>query len=773
VERGEFRGTAGRYHHESEPWWPAQPSPPEDAPNVLLVVLDDVGFAQLGCFGSDIDTPTFDRLAAGGLRYRNFHTTALCSPTRACVLTGRNHHSVGMGRITDLATGFPGYDARIPRSCGFLPRILTEAGYAAYAVGKWHLTPEEECHLGARRDRWPLGRGFERWYGFFGGETHQFAPALVHDSHFVEPPGNYDDGYHLTENLADRAIEFVTDLRHTDPAKPWFLYFATGACHSPHQAPADWISRYRGRFDEGWDVARERIVERQRELGVVPHHTELSPRPDWVPAWDLLLTDERRVYARYMEAFAGFLSHADAQVGRVLDWLERLGDLDDTLVVVLSDNGASSEGGPVGSLNDARLWNALPRTVDEAVERIDEIGGPRIHNNYPWGWTMAGNTPFRRWKRETHEGGVADPLIVHWPAGGLAGGAVRDQYVHAIDIVPTLLEVIGIEAPAVLDGVEQRPIEGVSFAATFDDAAAPEVRTVQHYEMLGCRALYQDGWKAVTYQEIQVDEPRLDEAAWELYDLRADPSECHDLAEARPELLDALVERWWAEAERYQVLPLDNRPFSRFVLERPSYLPERHRYVYHPGFAMVPEAQGPHLRNRPHTVTAHVSVPDHSSAGPALEGVLIAQGSVLGGWSFHVAGRRLSYVHNLSGWREHRVDAELDALPPGDHTLAFRYTPHPGGGPGRGPERGAGRCELLVDDRVAADGEIARFTWSRFSLTNHGITVGRTFGVPPADRDYASPFPFTGAILDRVEVVVDGEPHVDGAARARDAVAMQ
>jgi arylsulfatase A-like enzyme len=786
MEPSEFQGTIGRYHFESQPWWPRPAAPPEGAPNVLVVLLDDVGFAQLGCFGSDIDTPTFDRLAAGGLRYRNFHTTALCSPTRACVLTGRNHHSVGMGRITDLATGFPGYDARIPRSCGFLPRILTDVGYAAYAVGKWHLTPEEECHLGARRDRWPLGRGFERWYGFFGGETHQFAPPLVHDSHFVEPPASYEDGYHLTEDLADRAIEFVTDLRHVDPAKPWFCYFATGACHSPHQAPTDWIARYRARFDDGWDSARQRILERQKSLGIVRPHTELSPRPEWVPAWDSLSTHERRVHARYMEAFAGFLSHADAQVGRVLDWLERLGELDNTLVMVMSDNGASSEGGPVGSLNDVRLWNGLPRTVEEAVERIDEIGGPRIHNNYPWGWTVAGNTPFRRWKRETHEGGVADPLIVHWPAGIDGRGEIRDQYVHAIDVLPTVLDVLGIKAPAVLDGVEQRPIEGVSFAYTFAEAGrdAPERHTTQYYEMFGCRALYQDGWKAVVYHDIQSDEPGLDQVRWELYDLRADPSECHDLAAAEPERLAAMVERWWVEAERCQVLPLDNRPFSDLVFARPSFLPDRHRYVFYPGFAMVPEAQGPHLTNRPHAITAYVRVPPSSpgevgvsgSVAGEVEGVLVSQGSVLGGWSLHVAGGRLSYVHNLSGWREDRVDAELGGLEPGDHTLGFRFTPATAaasaGGAGGGSGRAGARAELLVDDVVVGEGVIERFTWSRFSLTGHGITVGRTFGTPPAD-DYASPFPVSGATLDRVEIVVDGDPHIDGEARARDAVAMQ
>ncbi|MDZ4278326.1 MAG: arylsulfatase, partial [Dehalococcoidia bacterium] len=428
----EFGGVIGRYRNESTPWWPQPARPPDGAPNVLIVLLDDVGFAQLGCFGSDIDTPVLDGLAANGLRYNNFHTTALCSPTRACVLTGRNHHSAGMGRLVELPTGFPGYTGRIPTSCGFLSEMLLPHAYAAYAVGKWHLTPDDEWHLGATRERWPLGRGFERFYGFFGGETNQFAPALFYDNHCVPAPRTWEEGYHLTEDLAGRAIEFVGDLKAGDPGKPFFLYFCTGACHSPLQAPRDSIERYRGRFDQGWDRWREQTLERQRASGLLQEGAELSPRPDWVPAWDSLPADEQRLYARYQECFAGYLSHADHHIGRLLAFLSELGELDNTLVFVLSDNGASSEGGPQGSLNDVRPWNLAGSTVEEGLRRIDEIGGPFVHNNYPWGWTVAGNTPFRRWTRETHEGGVADPLLVHWPRGIAARGELRSQYVHAI-----------------------------------------------------------------------------------------------------------------------------------------------------------------------------------------------------------------------------------------------------------------------------------------------------------------------------------------------------
>jgi arylsulfatase len=667
-----------------------------------------------------------------------------------------------MGRIIELATGFPGYDARIPRSCGMLPAMLTPSGYAAWAVGKWHLTPEDETHLGARRDRWPLGRGFERFYGFFSGETSQFGPALAYDNHAVEQPRSFDEGYHLTEDLADRAIEFIADLRHVDPDKPFLCYFAPGACHSPHQAPAAHLERYRGRFDDGWDAWREATLARQQASGVMPPGVELSRRPEWVPAWEALSRDERRVYARYMEAFAAFLTHADEQVGRIVDFIERLGELDDTLILALSDNGASSEGGPTGSLNDVRAWNVLPRTVEEAAERIDEIGGPRIHNNYPWGWTVAGNTPFRRWKRETHEGGVADPLIVHWPRRIPAAqeGTVRRQYVHAIDLAPTVLEAVGVDPPPELDGVGQQPLEGVSFAYTFGDPDAPERHTTQYYEMFGCRAIYHEGWKAVVYHPIQDDRPGLDVAEWELYDLRVDPAECHDLAAEHPARLGELVERWELEAARYQVLPLDNRPFSDLVLNRPRPVPERRCYVYWPGRAPVPEEVAAPTKNRPHTITAVLRV---DSDDGQLEGVLAVQGSVLGGWSFHVRAGTLVYAHNLSAWREYRVTAPLPALDRGEHRVAFRFTPGDGG-----PHRG----ELLVDGEVVGAGDIKRTAWSRYSLTGHGLTVGYATGIPPCDREYRAPFPF-GPALDHVEIEVLGSAAVDVEATVADLLASQ
>ena len=653
MEPGEFRGKIGTSFADSTPYWPPTPQPPENAPNVVLVVLDDVGFAQLGCFGSDIDTPVIDGIARRGLRYTNFHTTALCSPTRACLLTGRNHHANGMGRVTELATGFPGYDSRIPRGNGFLSEILVEAGYATFAVGKWHLTPEDDCHLAASREHWPLSRGFERFYGFLEGETHQFVPALVSDSHQILPPATPEEGYHLTVDLVDQAIGMVDDLRAIDPDKPFFMYLCPGACHAPHQSPPEWLAKYRGAFDEGWDEWRVRALARQKAEGVMPEGAALSDRPDWVPAWSDLSNDEQRLYARYMEAFAAFLSHTDDQLGRVLDALERTGDLENTIVVVLSDNGASSEGGPTGSVNDIRPWNMAPRTVEEAIERIDEIGGPFCHNNYPWGWTVAGNTPFRRWKREVHEGGVADPFIVSWPKGLSEAGRQRHQYIHAIDVLPTLLEMIGLEPPSTIRGIAQHEIDGFSFAQSLQSDQAPESHVTQYYEMFGCRAIYHDGWKAVTYHPIQDTRVGFDDDVWELYHVALDPSETVDLSGQNPERLDQMIGLWWIEAGRHQVLPLDNRPFSEFTLDRPLPVAPRQRYVYVADRPLVPEIVAVNLRNRMHVVHADIEVPPDGA-----QGVVVAQGSGLGGWCLYFAQGKPQYVHNFVSLEEHHIGAE-------------------------------------------------------------------------------------------------------------------
>jgi arylsulfatase A-like enzyme len=752
-------GRVGRDWRTSTPWWPPAPAPPEGAPNVLLVVLDDVGFAQLGCYGSDIETPVIDGLAARGVRLCNFRTTALCSPTRVCLLTGRNHHRSGMGRVAELAVGFPGYWGRPPRENGYLSEILRAHGFATYAIGKWHLTPEDEIHMGARRDTWPLSRGFDRWYGFHGGETHQFVPALYHDNHAVRPPRQMEDGYHLSTDLADRAIEFIGDLRAVEPDRPFFCYFATGACHSPHQAPAEWIERYRGRFDRGWDEWREMVHARQLEMGVVPPGTRLAPRPPWVRAWSELDGRAQAVAERFMECFAGFLSHTDAEIGRVVTFLEDLGELDDTIVMVVSDNGASAEGGPDGSINDVRLTNLDPADNEELYRRIDEIGGPTSHNNYPWGWTMAGNTPFKRWKREVHHGGVAAPCIIQWGRRlSESAGDVRHQFTHAVDVLPTVLELARIEVPEVIDHVAQSAIDGTSFAYLLGPGGADERErhTTQYFEMFGSRAIYHRGWKAVTYHPIGPlyddgldPNASFDDDAWELYDLSSDLAEVTDLSQARPDLVAQLIELWWREAERNQVLPLDNRVLWTLVHPKPGKRDEPTKARYFAGGAQVPESAALDVRGRSHTVCVEVDVP----AGSVPEGVLLASGSVLGGWSFHVLEGRLRYVHNLYGKELCNVES-TEVLGTGRHRLSADVEMDLGDSANLGAT-----VVLRCDDRQVGSGRIERFTRTGFNGVGAGLVCGAEWG-PAVGGGYKAPFPFNGTIV-RAEVETRGAKRRD------------
>jgi arylsulfatase A-like enzyme len=736
----EFGGTIGRDWRDSQPWWPPEPAPPPGAPNIVLVVLDDVGYAQLGCYGSDIETPVLDRLAGGGVRLANFHTTSLCSPTRACLLTGRNHHRSGMGRVADLAIGYPGYWGKPPRENGYLSEILRAAGYATYAIGKWHLSPEDETSMAASRATWPLARGFDRWYGFHGGETHQFVPALYHDNHSVRPPRSIHDGYHLTEDLADRAIEFLGDLRAADADKPFFLYLATGACHSPHQPPARWLEHYRGRFDLGWDAWRAQIFERQLATGLLPSGTALSERPSWVPPWDVLDPARREVAARFMECFAGFLSHADEQIGRVLAFISERGEHDNTLVVVVSDNGASAEGGAEGSINDVRMLNIDPAPTGEMAARLDEIGGPLTHNNYPWGWTMAGNTPFRRWKREVHEGGVADPCIISWPGGAIDPGAIRHQFTHAIDIMPTLAELAGVSLPAQIDGIAQTALDGVSFGYLLPDggAALPERHETQYFEMFGSRAIYHRGWKAVAFHPIgplyddQNPNAPFDEDVWELYHVAADLSESRDLAEQRPGLLAEMIELWWQEARRNNVLPLDNRVLWAIVNPKPDHRRPRTEYRYHPGGAQVPESVAVNVRNRSHALVVDLVIDDPAAA----DGVLLALGSALGGWSLHILDGKIRYVHNLYG-KERHVVAAAEPVTGGEHQIEYAFTPDGGLG---------GTGVLSWDGREIARAVIPRFTPSGFNGVGAGLTCGYEWG-PAIGTGYTAPFPFGGTIV--------------------------
>jgi len=773
-----FPGVIGRTRDVSKPAWPRPVRARAGAPNVVMVVLDDTGFAQLGCFGSPIRTPHIDGLAAGGLRYANFHTTALCSPTRACLITGRNHHSNGMACITEGATGFPGSNGQIPFENGFLSEILRDQGYNTYAVGKWHLTPAHESSAAGPYDRWPLGRGFERFYGFLGGDTHQYYPELVADNHQVEPPQSPEEGYHLTEDLVDRAMGFIADARQVDPEKPFFLYFAPGAMHAPHHVPKDWADRYTGAFDEGWEVYRERAFARQKELGVIPETCVLSRHDPDVKPWAQCSAEERRLYARMMEVFAGFLEHTDHQIGRLLAFLRRLDAFENTIVVLVSDNGASSEGGPTGMVNVNMWHNNLSSTAEEQLAVLDELGGPKHFNHYAWGWTFAGNTPFRRWKRETYRGGIADPLIVHWPQGIPDGGQVRWQYAHAIDVVPTLLEALGIAAPAALRGVPQTPLEGVSLVSTFANPEGPEVRSTQYFEMMGHRSLYHEGWRAVcpwpgpSFQEagrffgvpISAEElQRLDREGWELYHVAEDWAEIHNLAAEEPERLRQMVERWYGEAERYHVLPIDSRGSTRLLDERPGAALPRQRYTFYPHTQMVPGTATVNVINRAHSITAEVEIPPEGA-----EGVLLSFGGNEGGYSFYLQNGHLHYVQNVVSAALLEVRSVVP-VPAGRHSLRFAFEPT---GPAdiRAGKGVPGRGQLYVDGHPVGQGDFAATVPITYGLGG-GVVCGADPGSPVTPA-YVPPFAFTG-LLEEVTVEVSGALIPDGAAELRQILSRQ
>jgi len=773
-----FPGVIGRTFHESEPAWPKPIRAVADAPNVLFIVLDDTGFGHLGCYGSPIHTPNLDRLAANGLRYTNMHTTALCSPSRSCILTGRNHHANAMSCITEGATGYPGANGLIPFENGFLSEMLIPHGYNTFAIGKWHLTPAEQVTAAGPFDRWPLGRGFERFYGFMGGDTHQYYPDLVADNHQVTAPKTPEQGYHLTEDLVDRAIELIADSKQVAPDKPFFMYFCTGAMHAPHHVSKEWADKYKGQFDDGWDAYREKVFEQQKKLGLIPIDTQLSKRDPDVAAWASLSDDERRLYARMMEVFAGFLEHTDHHIGRMLAFLEASGQLDNTIVMVISDNGASSEGGPHGSLNENLFFNNVPETLEDNLKGIDELGGPKYFNHYPWGWAWAGNTPFRRWKRETYRGGVSDPFIVHWPDGIAAKGEIRTQYAHAIDMVPTVLDALGIEAPHHIRGVTQSPVQGVSFMHTFDDGDAASRRHTQYFEMMGHRAIYHDGWRAVCpvpgpsfaeaglgFGELAVTEDKLrelDAEGWELYHVEEDFSESRNIAaENRPKLIE-LIATWYAEAGKYNVLPIDSRGVSRLAEERPQLGVDRARYVFYPGTSSISGPAAPRTLNRPHSITTTVEIADET------QGVLVAQGGASGGYALYVKDHKLHYAYNYLGVQEFHV-ATTDALPRGRHELRFEFEPtgEPDVAHGRGTP---GRAQLYVDGKLSGQIDLPVTIPLSIGITE-GLTCGRDEG-STVTPDYEAPFAFTGTI-EQIAVDVSGALIHDRDAEMRHIMAHQ
>src|SRR5690625_92384 len=676
-----------------------------------------------------------------------------------------------------MSTGFPGSNGMIPFENGFLSEILRMNGYNTYALGKWHLTPFELCSAAGPYDRWPLGRGFERYYGFLNGDTHQYYPDLVYDNHQVDAPKTPEEGYHLTEDIADKAMQFIDDAKQAAPDKPFFLYFCPGAMHAPHHVPREWADRYRGQFDDGWNAYRERTFERQKELGLFPPDTVLSAHDPDVQDWDSLGADERRLYARMMEVYAGFLEHTDHHIGRILDHLQARGELDNTLVMLVSDNGASAEGGESGSLNENKFFNNVPDSLETNLKVIDELGSPKHFNHYPWGWAFAGDTPFRRWKRETYRGGTSDPLIVSWPEGIKSRGEVRHQYVHAIDLMPTVLEAIGIEPPRQIRGVTQSAIEGLSFLYSFDESAAESRHRTQYFEMLGHRSIYHDGWKAVcpvpapSYsgappEGMVITEEtlrKLDAEGWELYHVAEDPTETRNLADERRDKLIEMIALWYIEAGKYQVLPLDNRVVERMTAERPVLADRREHHVYYPRTGQVPAEAAVNVLNRPHRITARVVIPSGGA-----EGVLLSHGGNTGGYSLYVKDRKLHYVHNYVGDQEFHLESD-EPVPDGEVDLVFDFRPtaEPSIAEGKGSP-GVGR--LYIDDKQVAERNIPVTVPLSFSLSE-GLSCGRDAGAPLTDA-YQTPFEFNGHIQ-RVEVDVGGHVRQDSAARTREILARE
>src|SRR5512136_91971 len=773
-----FAGVIGPTVDVSQPAWPQPLRAKEGVPNVLFIVQDDTRFGQMECYGSPIETPNIDNLAKNGLLFNSMHTTALCSPTRSCIITGRNHHSNAMSCITEGSTGFPGSNGYIPFENGFLSEILLQHGYNTFALGKWHLTPATEQTGAGPYDRWPLGRGFERFYGFLGADTHQYYPDLTYDNHSVEPPKTPEEGYHLTEDITDKAISFIADSKQNAPNKPFFMYFCPGAGHAPHHVPKEWADKYKGKFDMGWDKYREMVFERQKKLGIIPPEAELSRHDPDVKPWDRCSPEEKKVYARMMEVFAGFLSHTDYHYGRLFEFLKTIGEWDNTLIMFISDNGASAEGGPAGSVNENLFFNSVPESLEENLKALPELGGPKYYNHYPWGWTWAGNTPFRRWKRETYRGGISDPFIVHWPKGIKAKGEVRTQYAHAIDMVPTVLELLGIEAPASIRGVTQSPIEGLSFAHALDDATAPTRHITQYFEMMGHRSIYYDGWRAVcpwpgpsfTEAGAGFGNPipaekltELDAKGWELYHIDEDFAENYNIAEDNRARLIEMIATWYVEAGKYHVMPVDGRGMPRMLDERPQITKDRTHYTFFPHTQAVPYNAGPRLLNRTHSIIADVEIPSGGA-----EGALVSFGGVDGGYSFYVKDNKLQYVQNYVARDNLHVESTVP-VPTGHHELRFEFevTGQPDFANGKGTP---GRARLHIDGKLVGQTDFPHTTPFSLGLTG-GITVGADPGAPVAPF-YETPFEFTGTIHS-VTFDVSGEVIVDNEAEMRRLLARQ
>jgi arylsulfatase len=731
-----FKGHISRKAMDSIKDFPQEVAAPKGAPNVLLILTDDVGFGASSTFGGPIETKTFDRLAANGLRYTQFHTTALSSPTRAALLSGRNHHSAATGVIMELGSGYPGYNSLMPKSAGTFAEVLKQSGWNTAWYGKNHNVPDWHGSQAGPYDLWPTGLGFEYFYGFIGGDANQWAPALYENIKPIEPPHDAKD-YHLDKDLADKCIERIRMLHAVAPHKPWVQYYAPGTAHAPHHAPKEWIEKYKGKFDQGWDKVREETLARQKKMGIVPQNTKLTERTKGIPAWDSLNDDQKRVFSRMMEVYAGALTHADHQIGRILDAVKELGEQDNTLVIYIQgDNGASAEGSPQGLLNEMTYFNGVPEDFKEVARRIEELGGSMTYNHYPVGWAHAMDTPFQ-WTKQvaSHFGGTRNGLVISWPARIKDKGGIRTQFHHAIDIAPTILDACGIQFPAVLNGVPQKPVEGVSMVYSFDDAKAPSKRRTQYFEMFANRAIYNDGWVAtttppVTPWDIFGKVPDVDDYQWELYHVAEDFSQAVNLAAREPAKLRALQDLFWVEAAKYNVIPIDNSRTERFdVANRPSLTRGRSVFTYFPGQVRIPEGAAPDLKNKSFKIAADVVVP-----ASGAEGIIATQGGRFNGWGLYLLQGKPVFHYNLAGVHRFTVAAK-DKLTPGEHVIVadFKYD----GGLGKGA-----MVTITANDKPVAQGRIERTTPFRMSI-DETLDIGEDTGTPVSE-DYRVPFKFSG-----------------------------
>jgi arylsulfatase A-like enzyme len=758
TDTAKFRGVIKLDVRDSKAdWGPYTPKKaPAGSPNILFILYDDTGLAAWSPYGGGINMPTMQKLADNGLMYSQWHTCALCSPTRSTILTGRNHHLNGMASITEGANGFPGQHARIPDACATVAEILQDNGWSTFWLGKNHNVAEQDVASGASRKNWPLQKGFDRFYGFIGGETNQWYPDLVEDNRFIEPPYGPEAGYHLSKDLADKAISMISDQKASNPSRPWFMWFCPGANHAPHHAPQEYIDKYKGKFDAGYEAYREWVLPRMIEKGVIPKGTALTPinplpeeisNPgDMVRPWSTLNDQEKKLFSRLAEVYAGFSEYTDAQCGRIIDYLEKTGQLDNTIVLYGADNGASGEGSPNGSVNENKFFNGYPDQLAENLKYLNVLGSPDTYEHYPTGWATAFSTPFKMFKRYSeYAGGTCDPLVISWPKGITARGEVRDQYHHSVDIVPTILEVCGLNMPAVYKGVKQYPLSGVSMAYTFKAKKEdPTQKHIQYYAMLGTRAIWENGWKAVAMHAPITGKGHFDTDKWELFNVETDRSESKDLSGENPEKVKELIAKWFEEADKNLVLPLDDRTaIEQLGLKRPTEEPPRERYLYYPHTSPVPEGVAVSIRGKSYKLLTDVEITDANCSG-----VIFAHGSRFGGHTLFIKNRKLYYVYNFLGIKPEQEFVSQE-LKPGKYTFGVEFTREKAG------EHGVseGTLKLYINDKVVASGPM-RAQVGKFTLSGDGLCVGFDSG-DAVSKEYLTPGTFKGGNIQFVGVTVE------------------